>query len=51
MYNIRIKYSSGRSDISQCATEEEARGVVSATYLRMLAGQEGITDVIAWEDF
>jgi hypothetical protein len=49
--NVKIKYSSGYSDLGQCATEDEAREVVSAAYLRMLAGEDGITDVIAWEDF
>lgn len=51
MFNVKIKYCSGRSDLGQCATEDEAREAVRAAYARMLAGQEGITDVIAWEDF
>lgn len=51
MFNVKIKYKSGGSDLGQCATEEEAREAVQAAYARMLAGQEGITDVIAWEDF
>jgi hypothetical protein len=51
MFNVKIKYQSGSSDTGQCATEEEAREAVRAAYLRMLAGQDGITDVIAWEDF
>jgi hypothetical protein len=51
MFIIKLKYKSGRSDVGQCATEDEAREAVRAAYARMLAGQEGITDVIAWEDF
>jgi hypothetical protein len=50
MINVKVKYSSGHSDLSRCS-EDEAREVVVAAYLRMAAGQEGITDVIAWEDF
>jgi hypothetical protein len=51
MFNIRVKYSSGNSDLGQCASEDKAREAVTAAYLRMLAGEDGITDVIAWEDF
>ena len=47
MFNVKIKYSSGYSDLGQCASEDEAREAVKAAYLRMLAGE----DVIAWEDF
>jgi hypothetical protein len=51
VFNIKIKYASGASDLGQCATEAEAREAVSAATLRMMTGQDGITDVIAWEDF
>ena len=50
MFNVKIKYGPDRSEVVR-GTEAEAREAVSAAYLRMLAGQEGITDVIAWEDF
>jgi hypothetical protein len=51
VFNIKVKYSSGSSDTGRVATEAEAREAVSAATMRMLAGQDGITDVIAWEDF
>lgn len=51
MFIIRVKYRSGRSDTGECATEEEARAAVSAAYARMLAAQEGITDVTCWQNF
>jgi hypothetical protein len=51
MFNVKVKYSSGDSDLGRCDTEDEAREAVSAAYLRMLASREGITDVIAWADF
>jgi hypothetical protein len=51
VFNVKIKYSSAYSDLGQCDTEEEARAAVRAAYGRMLAGQDGITDIIAWEDF
>ena len=51
MYNIKIKYKTGSSDLRRCATEDDAREAVRAAYARMLAEQDGITDVIAWKDF
>jgi hypothetical protein len=48
MYNVKIKYASGKSDIRRC-TEDEARKAVIAAYGRMK--QDGITDIIAWKDF
>ncbi len=51
MFQVRVRYESGHSDLAQCVTEDEAREAVSAATLRMVAGQDGITDVIAWEDF
>jgi hypothetical protein len=51
MYVVKIKYASGYSDIGQCDTEDEAREAVSAAWQRMAAGQDGITDILAWEDF
>lgn len=50
MFRIRVTHTSGCSAIGECDTEEEARKAVSAATLRMLAGQDGITDVTAWED-
>jgi hypothetical protein len=51
VFNIKVKYRSGNCDLGQCTTEDDAREAVRAAYARMLAGQDGITDVIAWEDF
>jgi hypothetical protein len=50
MYNVKIKYQSGESNVTRC-TEDEAREAVSRATLRLAAGQDGITDVICWEDF
>ena len=50
MFNVKIKYQSGESDVTRC-TEDEAHDAVTAAYLRMMAGQDGITDIISWEDF
>lgn len=50
MYNVKIKYASGKSDVRRC-TEDEAREALAVAYRRMLAGQDGITDIIAWADF
>lgn len=51
MFHVKIKYRTGYSDLGQCDTEDEAREAVRAAYARMLAGQDGITDVTCWEDF
>ena len=50
MYNVKIKYASGKSDLKRC-TEAEWSEAWRAAYRRMLAGKDGITDVIAWKDF
>ena len=50
MFNVKIKYSSGDSDLTR-GTQDEAREVATAAYLRMAAGDCGITDIISWEDF
>lgn len=50
MYNVKIKYVSGKTDLRRC-TEAEAREAVLAAYGRMVAGQDGITDITAWKDF
>ena len=49
MYKVKICYESGYADIGECATEAEARKVVSMATLRMMTGQDGISDVAAWE--
>lgn len=49
MYRIKITYQSGYSDIGECGTEAEARAAVSQAMLRMMSGEDGITDVTAWE--
>ena len=48
MYNVKIKYASGRTDVRRC-TEDEARTAVIAAYRRMK--QDDITDILAWKDF
>jgi hypothetical protein len=49
MFQVKIRYESGSSDTVRC-TEEEAHRVVTQATLRMASGQDGISDVIAWED-
>ena len=48
MYNVKIKYASGRSDTQRC-TEDEAWAALVAAY--RLMKQDGITDILAWRDF
>lgn len=50
MFTVKIKYASGSSDVMSC-TEDEARSAVVTATGRMAAGTDGITDVIAYEDF
>jgi len=49
VYRVKITYRSGYSDIGECDTEEEARIAVSQVTQRMMAGEDGITDVTSWE--
>jgi len=49
MFKVKVNYTSGYSDLGECATEDEAREAVTQATLRMAAGQDGIVDVIAWE--
>jgi hypothetical protein len=49
VYQVKITYDSGYADIGECDTEDEARATVSRATLRMMAGEDGITDVNAWE--
>jgi hypothetical protein len=48
MYNVGIKYKSGKSDVMRC-TEEEVWEAVVAAYGRIR--RDGITDIVAWKDF
>jgi hypothetical protein len=49
VYRVKIKYDSGYADIGECDTDDEARATAGHATLRMIAGRDGITDVIAWE--
>ena len=49
MYAVKITYTSGYSDIGGCDTEAEAWKVVSSATFSMMAEEDGIVDVTAWE--
>jgi hypothetical protein len=48
MYRVKITYATGCSDTTEC-TQAEARKLVSSATFSMIAGRDGIVDVVAWE--